>query len=388
MSEQHVTARVPGKIMLSGEYAVLFGGRALAGSINQFLTVDLVAPGFEDESTKEVHVTISSDLWEKPVSLHSLLVPDDLAADPLVDAVTSSVQRFAVTHRPVKVSVHSDLDVSHGVGSSSALRLGVAAATWFYAKGQGDECAAAAMSQPKALTPNSREWDMVRFAYRLQKRSQKRASGYDFATQFLGGLVEMSPTSRPKAHLLATANPQLDDEEAAIRAWPGNVASLDDGLPGVYEKLSESLLILVGGDGAPTAQQMKDVLTTLDTEEKIQALLGVSESLHDAWLDWFRNKPGSWEHLLAAIGEQRRFFETSRNFPGQFAEAIGALPGMDEVWSYKTTGAGGEDAIIVMAPPILHSDILTAVSKAGWRRAAFRIGPEPTTVSLSQRTLH
>ena len=376
MSEHHVTAKVPGKIMLSGEYAVLFGGRALAGSIDQFLTVDLVAPGFADEITNDVDVTISSDLWDRPVSLQSLLVPEDLASDPLVDAVASSVQRFAVTHRPVKVSVQSDLDVTHGVGSSSALRLAVAAATWFYAESQNDNFQAASMSQPKALTPSSREWDMVRFAYRLQRRSQKRASGYDFATQFLGGLVEMSP-----------ANPQVD-EEAAIRAWPGNIASLDDGLPGIYEKLSENLLILIGGEGAPTAQQMKDVLTTLDTEEKIQSLLNVSESLHEAWLNWFRDKAGAWEHLLGAVGDQRRFFESRRNFPGQFAEAIGVLPGMDEVWSYKTTGAGGEDAIIVLAPAVLHSDILTAVSKVGWRRAAFRFAPEPTTVSLSRRTLH
>ncbi len=52
--KKRVTCRTPGKIMLAGEYHVLQGGRALATTVDHFLTVhleeELPTPAFKSSS--------------------------------------------------------------------------------------------------------------------------------------------------------------------------------------------------------------------------------------------------------------------------------------------------------------------------------------------------
>jgi hypothetical protein len=70
--------------------------------------------------------------------------------------------------------------------------------------------------------------------------------------------------------------------------------------------------------------------------------------------------------LATAAGAQRRFLSESPHFPKSLAAQLAALPGCDQTWSFKTTGAGGEDALLVFGR---SSDISAAdrtLRSLGW----------------------
>ncbi|RZA16785.1 MAG: hypothetical protein EOP10_23960, partial [Proteobacteria bacterium] len=149
---------VPGKIMLAGEYAVLKGGRSLSSAVDAFLTLTI-------EPSEQKGVWVESNLWPEP----RLLTPQP-QNEPLLD----SLQRL-LSHN-VRVSVTSELDVSYGLGSSSAIRLAAHLATH-------------AFEQKTINLSFDERWQAAREAWHAQRTQQGFASGYDLVTQLQGGYV-------------------------------------------------------------------------------------------------------------------------------------------------------------------------------------------------------
>ena len=296
--------------MLAGEYAVLRGAPALAATLDSKLNVTLTTNTTDGSQP----IRVCSDIWQEEKSIKRN-EPTDC---PLLAAVASC------THADLaSVSVESKLDSRFGIGSSSALRLGVCI---------GD---AALNEQPMTLPS---KWEAAERGYRLQKDDQSFASGYDFATQLLGGAVIMHPT--------------LDEH------WPGSVGRFSHLLPSIKKYIHP----FIGGTGAPTGSVTKDTVAWMDQENKWSELLECSDRLINtmtAFLLLEQEDQDIARDLFTALKEHRRFFAASPHFPMSLAGALQNATGCDTSWSFKTSGAGGEDAILLFGR---DEDITAAAS--------------------------
>ncbi len=219
-----VTVRVPGKVMLAGEYSVLKGETALAVTVDQHLFVRL------QDRMADGRCLVASNLWP---AARSVGLEDQANPDPLVAAVARGMALYHV--QDVALRIDSELDVRHGLGSSSALRLGVLLAM--------EDVARSRAGKP-AERPRAELWDIGREAVLLQRQAQAQASGYDVAIQLAGGMALIKPD-------LSSAGP------AAARDWPGDFTPLPHA---ALNELGKVAHLFVGGAGAPTTSVMQTTL--------------------------------------------------------------------------------------------------------------------------------
>jgi mevalonate kinase len=312
---------IPGKIMLAGEYAVLRGGHCLAATIDTGMLVSI------SWDPLAASWTINSNLWKTPK-----IVEDDHT--PQKDILCRAVQ-FAAKKSGLHggtISIVSELDVRHGLGSSSALRLGICAG--FIALQQSDKHELATVLPREALHS----------AWQLQGESQGQASGYDIVTQFVGGLVEFDYG--------------YQDNKWTPHWFKHSVVGLD-----------KFVHIFVGGRGAPTAETIMTTSSWLDLGGRLEKFLDVSETLVDAFNYCLHQlTAASIKNLVCASAASRSLFIGSPNFPAKLATSLSSLPGIDKKWSWKTTGAGGEDAILLIGLQEEIHGVEAALNKHGWQR--------------------
>ena len=149
-------ASLPGKIMLAGEYAVLFGGRALSSTIDKRLAVTATALPTGDAGGG---AKLASAIWPAEVSLPPVgeKPARELQDEPFAQAAARAMEIFGLAD--VHFEVQSDLKIEHGVGTSSAIRAGVLVA------------ANAIAPEDKRLAPP----ELAREAWRLQRAAQSMA---------------------------------------------------------------------------------------------------------------------------------------------------------------------------------------------------------------------
>lgn len=326
---QGVTVKVPGKVMIAGEYGVLRGGGAAACTISHALTVH-----FDPCPNKKLEV--ESDLWDHPqyVSANS---PE--SSEPLLNCVRFCAEKYNVWNGRIRVS--SKLDLHHGVGSSSALRLGTLLAFATYASQK---------------TPSATDrWDLAREGYILQQKAQSFASGYDLATQNLGGLVVVRPLVQPEF-------------------WPGSLTRISS----VTDSLNRQIAAFVGGRGAPTGPVVSDTMEWADRSGKWDAILSVNEALIERVIRWLTGELADQE-VFSVCREHRMIFADSPHFPRTLINEILKIDGCDESWSFKTTGAGGEDALLMLGN---WQPIACELSKLGWTPAPFQFRNGGAAISL------
>ena len=293
LEDSQAAFSVPGKVMLSGEYAVLEGGPCLAITVTPRLkaTVTVRAHGF----------TVISSHWPDAVTFTDRpRVADDRQV--LCDTVWQCAQRWQVSGALVAVS--SDLDPRHGVGTSSALRLSLTLAFG---------ALAGKLSEQARL-------EEARFAWSLQQQDQSLASGYDILTQLLGGLVAYQPQP----------------------PWPGPLVR------STAAAGASSFHFFVGGRGSPTGPVARATHEWLGRKSLWPELLQLTNTFQGAMQRAFCEGDLAPE-LFAMMGEHRAIFRGSPADVPAWHEVLAKLPGCDRRWGYKTTGAGGEDALLVIA---------------------------------------
>ncbi len=343
-------ASLPGKIMLAGEYAVLFGGRALSGTLDKRLTVTALqlAAGTVSGGAK-----LSSEIWadEKTVPAAGEKPAPELQNEPFAQAASRALEMFGLAD--VHFTVTSELRVEHGVGTSSALRAGVLTA------------ANALAAEDKRLQPQ----DLAREAWRLQRLSQSMASGYDVATQMMGGVVSFR---NPATHRPGSG--QLDSEAT----WPVEVSSY----PKLVFPLREIVHPYVGGRGAPTGPVMLDTLAWLEREGRLDAVLSVSEELTQAFGVALseRQDHRSMRELIEIVTTHRSIFAGSPHDPVHLRSTLERLPGEGETWTFKTTGAGGEDALLLIGEKTRLAPATLALYGMGWDPLNARFASEGVLV--------
>lgn len=313
--------RIPGKVMLSGEYAVLAGERALAVTVDRAMTVEMV---WDQSSSTLDEAGRSFDAGQRPVLLESNLwdAPRTLTQserEPFAAVVRYGIEKSGLT--PVCVRVQSDLDVRYGLGSSSALRLGVSLG--FRSRTHDRETA-------RKLAEKD--------AFALQFAHQALASGYDILTQSRGGLVTYEPTL----------------------PWPGSVASQS-----IPPSWSDHVRILGGGKGAPTGPVMQETLAWMTAGGRQELLLPISRQLTESLLQTGKDA-NAWSPVYRACGVHREFFQQAPHEPRSILSACEQIAGVDRSWSLKTTGAGGEDALLLFGKAPDIAPVLELLSRFGW----------------------
>jgi mevalonate kinase len=314
------SASIPGKIMLAGEYSVLRGGRALAATVSSQLRAEVA---LHPDSNQ---IELSSDLW--PTAKVLAVGDRELAEskEPLLQFVDEMYKTFPI-RCGASVKINSQLDVRHGLGSSSALRLAVAKAF-----------ATAVNAQP------SDAWQLAKLAFESQRKHQTQASGYDVATQWLGGTVLFRRTS---------------DEP-----WPGTVQQL----PSICACLNQWVHPFAGGKGAPTATTLISTRSWLDQQNRWDELMAASEALIDEILALRETTGKLSKSLIAAVQRQRHVFEDAPGFPRNLFAELARISGFDDEWTAKTTGAGGEDAILIFADRERLEFVELTLRELGWNR--------------------
>ncbi len=113
-----ISASAPGKVILFGEHAVVYGQPAIAVPVQQVAAKAVVSPAIQAASGS-VHITapkvnIDSDLAEMP------------EGDPLAAAVRATLRELAIEKPPAfKLRISSTIPLAAGLGSGAAVSVAI-----------------------------------------------------------------------------------------------------------------------------------------------------------------------------------------------------------------------------------------------------------------------
>lgn len=354
LAAPQIRVRVPAKVMLAGEYAVLAGGRALAASLDCWLQARL-------EPSSNLGLRVSSNLWREPRNIDPYADPEQWKDTPLLHAVAAAARHHGITSAALHID--SAIEVSYGIGSSSALRLAVCMAMATAAKVWPHQ-AAPSNTYPYDINSSDGEWQAARMAVALQRAAQGSASGYDVATQFVGGLVSFQGAE-------------------AIEAWPGSVSVLP---ASCIQPLSNMVQVYVGGSGAPTGPLLQSTRSWLISLGRWEEFCQLSENLVTAFTTAFMqpDSPNHQRELYRACAAHRRILSAAPQFPLKIAAALAEIPGLDEYFSWKTTGAGGDDAILLLGPASYRAQAAAVLQSLGRKPLAWPFTAHGVAIAAPQ----
>jgi mevalonate kinase len=332
---QKSVATIPAKIMLAGEYSVLQGGQSLSFTLNRYLTASLET--FKKTSGEKTLLQIFSNLWKTPHLLTSLQLSFEQKQVLLLYAASEAVNSYRLS-LPLKLSIDSQIQVQDGMGSSSALLLAIFLAAKQLSQNQN-------LSQDDAL-------QALRAAYGIQKYKQQQASGYDFINQCYGGLIHYQPRS----------------------LWPEGWQQLS----GLKESVQAQVHIFVGGKGAPTDSVSRQTLEALRQLGYLSSLTTLSDQLIDSLVTYLQQpqETARQQAFFLANKKLRQLFEPTPHFPMEVKTSLQQTAGLDETWTYKTTGAGGEDALLLFGDEGAIAAPQQALQKLGWKRFSYELVEE------------
>ncbi|MEZ4741887.1 MAG: hypothetical protein R3B45_05480 [Bdellovibrionota bacterium] len=347
--------------MLAGEYSVLFGGKTLSSTVSGKIHIEA-----RTKSDTQMDIPqcwrIDSDLWREEAYLNSADTETAFDFCPLKQSTMFARDFYQVQQGEVKV--RSELDTSYGMGTSSAIRLGVIAGIKALSSSKNQKSdKTKSTAYPDNRKPNTKDWTVAHQALTLQRKGQTLASGYDIATQLIGGLVQLSFLNP------ASYEPYYCSEEPTT--------------PQSYEGLNELVHVYVGGSGAPTTKTVKETITWIDTKKIAEQIVSSSNTLISDFIESF-NRP-SYENqsrLYQAIYRNRQLFYHSPHFPRKIADTLRSVNGCDHTWSFKTTGAGGEDAILLIGK---KSSITLAHEKMlqlGWKPMPYQFSHDGINIAV------
>lgn len=276
-----VTASAPGKLMLFGEYAVLEGHRSVALCFDRRIRCTATRGG--DRVT-----VVSPGVFEPSIDLPAAALDQGPAPDPRLGLLWPILRAHA------RGGVHLVFDAGFpptwGLGSSSASTLAAAAA--LAGRGGVDRFAE------------------VRDA---QRALQGSASGYDVATQLLGGYVLYRDGESAELQPLL-----VDAEPSWVVAWTGTKVG--------------------------TGPMIRRVRERFPPGHAVYARIG---ALAERGADLLRE--GDLSGLGAALDEGHGLLEELGAVPDEPAAIVRALQADPDVLGARMSGAGGGDCILILA---------------------------------------
>jgi mevalonate kinase len=304
---QPAKASAPGKLMLLGEHAVVYGHSCLVTAVDIRYSAS-VTPLEESPPALKIHRGRSSVTRVVPLTdLGQRLDP----GTAFVEAVANRIQQ----HHPIPASLHIETDgppISYGLGSSSA----ITAAT------------AAALNESLALGLSNRE--LFDLCLEAVLDVQGKASGFDVASAIYGRTIYFSSWGQ----IITPLNvPSLPIVIAYSGAKVGTVSLVEkvaelfsrqhSGVSGIFDVMFQ---LTENGERALEDQEWADLGDLFNIQQGLLDALGVSSP------------------------QLARLIEAARS-----AGALGA----------KLSGAGGGDCMIALASPDTTDPVRRAITDAG-----------------------
>lgn len=344
---QSFIVEIPGKQLLTGEYAVLWGGPSISVAVDAFMKIaftpiDSIQSEQENKKNQTVVLCeIHSDIWSEPLYYQPGMTAAPQTAlvihllnnyfAKIIDELQENSHVLLADFFNWKITISSGWQISDGLGSSSALRLGLLKGLNYIAK----------QNNVSELWSDE---EVAKQAYLDQKKQQGFASGYDIMTQALGGVLLFR-----------------QDE----LCWP-----LENNCFTEYKDwLQNYFHIYVGGKGAPTEKVGGSTLQWLSEHDKKSELSQLMEVLKEeilaAALKSKNDSPFS-QLFWSTCRDLRHLFAETSYFPQQIFSGLEEIDGFDCIWTCKTSGAGGEDALLLIGK---KSDLFEAdrfLRSQGW----------------------
>jgi phosphomevalonate kinase len=301
-----VMASAPGKVLLSGEYAVLDGAPAICMAVNRRACVKVAdrrgdlsevrAPGYSEDVGRFVATEHGIDWQDAPKSFR------------VVDSVFRAVELQPSGARVINLNTSEFIDPATrrkiGIGSSAAITVALCA----------------------AINNTADVASLAMVAQRAHADLQEGAgSGADVACSLTGGLIEY----------------RMEGASVAPLRWP-------DGL---------SYRLIWTGVAASTRDKLSKLAAGISKPSRVR-LAGASENMAAAWCT---------SDARQIIAGYREYCDLLREF--SIDHDLGIFDaGHDELWhaanaaglTYKPCGAGGGDVGILLASDTAALDTFTA----------------------------
>ena len=316
------SAFAPGKCILFGEHAVVFGHPAVAVAIDQGVRV----------SVEE------SDGWKLEGS------PFEPSKHPHISHIIQNIFQYSGT--PLDIDVDSSLFSAAGMGSSAALSNAFGAAMYAH------------------INPN-KEIDAVKLAkiaHSAEANAQKgRASPTDTATSALGGCLVVSGSEVPGTrHVFDTS---LETPEGS-REW--SISTID-----IPRGIGDACLVIgYSGTGSPTGRMVAKVAKLISEDPERMDEMEAISNITRAGLAAL--SAGNLEGLgmaMDACHESLRKLEVSSAKLDQMVNA--ARP---HSLGAKLTGAGGGGCMVALTHD--PTRVSEAIEVAGGRPLVSRLGAQ------------
>ena len=314
-----ITVSAPGKLMLLGEHAVVYGKPCLVTAVDQRMrvTVELTKDSFFELNAPDVDI----ENYKKPLA--------DLGKGDIqrgAKFVEIAVKNFALKSG-VKVTTTSQLSSQFGFGSSSASTV----------------CVIKALSElTGAHLDNKQIFDL---SYKTVLDIQGKGSGFDVAAAIYGGTLHyiaggklIEPLKLPSLPLIIGYTGVKADTVTLIN----QVADLSDKYPEIVDSIYDQILLLV--EIAKASLEKGDLKTTGEVMNINQGFL---------------------ESLGVGSDKLSKLIHAARE-----AGAYGA----------KLSGAGGGDCMIALSPLEKIAVVKKAISDAGGQVIDIKTGAEGVRV--------
>lgn len=396
-----VTYYVPGKVMLAGEYAVLFGGQALTATLSCGVLVTCTRstlaqspataacrPPSASASPRRPFITITSSLWQRPrhLQFHELTQAESRGHQELITHTLGQFITHARSHHPslwkhiyaiatcseypsatsFHLDVNSELPPAAGIGSSSAITLGVLLA---FNRSTGQH-----LDDPEILQLACRSQQMYQRGY---------GSGYDVISQYYGGIVlTQGPTEGGRIATMVRHH-----HEAAFMERATQLLSLYT-QPQLTTSTSALLATMLAPvESGSATRPPRDVAhpPTLTSPPSMASLPAQPPAEFATICTWQRRLVA----LLSAFKMSAELIATARTahqhlcqhpqftYPQELFAELCTVPGFNQNYTVKTTGAGGSDALLSIGT--LPAQAVTILSSYGYK---------PLANSLSSRGAH
>jgi len=145
---QEITVRVPGKLILSGEYAVLYGQPALAMAVNRFaeitLKMDSLLRGNDNDirfflpdlnHIASINLQLLRELKHRTQNKYAEFLSNECTIDDVLGK-PFELSQYTFIHvldelnvplqHGLEITIHSNIPISSGMGSSAAVIVGIA----------------------------------------------------------------------------------------------------------------------------------------------------------------------------------------------------------------------------------------------------------------------
>ena len=316
------SAFAPGKCILFGEHAVVFGHPAVAVAIDQGVRV----------SVEE------SEMWKLEGESF------DPSRHPHISHIIQNI--FQYSGPPLDIDVSSSLFSAAGMGSSAALSNAFGAAMYSY------------------LNPDE-EIDAVKLAkiaHSAEATAQKgRASPTDTATSALGGCVVVSGSEVPGTrHVFDTS---LETPEGS-REWSINTVDIPQGVGDAW------LVIGYSGTGSPTGRMVAKVAKLIsEVPERMEEMEAIANITRAGLAALSAGNLDALGMAMDACHESLRKLEVSTIKLDQMVNA--ARP---HSLGAKITGAGGGGCMVALTHD--PNRVSEAIEVAGGRPLMTRLGAQ------------